>query len=289
MSMELHKSKVVSLKSHPVLTERWLQDEIVKDTSILGLGDLVVRSQERNQPKGGRLDLLLEDPESGTRYEIELQLGTVDESHIIRTIEYWDLERRRYPQYDHVAVIVAEEITSRFFNVIGLFNGFIPLIAIQLNALDVNGFMTLNSTRVLDVQSLGTEEDDSPALATDRPYWESRSTKQVLTVMDSLVELARNIDPRLVARYNKYYIGLGIDGLANNFISFKPRKKHVCLQIKIPESDESDEILENTNLQLLDYDKRWRNYRIQVNQPSVDEHRELLLELMKQAYALRNG
>ena len=72
--MELHKSKVVSLKSHPVLTERWLQDEIVKDTSILGLGDLVVRSQERIQPKGGRLDLLLEDPDSSTRYEIELQL-----------------------------------------------------------------------------------------------------------------------------------------------------------------------------------------------------------------------
>ena len=287
--MELHKSKVVSLKSHPVLTERWLQDEIVKDTSILGLGDLVVRSQERIQPKGGRLDLLLEDPDSSTRYEIELQLGTVDESHIIRTIEYWDLERRRYPQYDHVAVIVAEEITSRFFNVIGLFNGFIPLIAIQLNALEINGFLTLNSTRVLDIQSLGTEEEDSPALATDRPYWESRSTKQVLTVMDSLVELARNIDPRLVARYNKYYIGLGIDGLANNFISFKPRKKHVCLQIKIPESDETDEILENTNLQLLDYDKRWRNYRVQVNQPSVDEHRELLLDLMKQAYELRNG
>jgi hypothetical protein len=287
--MELHKSKVVSLKSHPVLTERWLQDEIVKDTSILGLGDLVVRSQERNQPKGGRLDLLLEDPDSGTRYEIELQLGTVDESHIIRTIEYWDLERRRYPQYDHVAVIVAEEITSRFFNVIGLFNGFIPLIAIQLNALEVNGFMTLNSTRVLDIQSLGTEEEDSPALATDRPYWESRSTKQVLTVVDSLVELARNIDPRLVARYNKYYIGLGIDGLANNFISFKPRKKHVCLQIKIPASAETDEILENTDMPLLEYDKRWRNYRIQVTQLDVDKNRELLLALMSQAYELRNG
>lgn len=287
--MELHKSKVVSLKSHPVLTERWLQDEIVKDTSILGLGDLVVRSQERSQPHRGRLDLLLEDPDSGTRYEVELQLGTVDESHIIRTVEYWDLERRRYPQYDHVAVIVAEEITSRFFNVIGLFNGFIPLIAIQLNALEVNGYMTLNSTRVLDIQSLGTEEEDSPALATDRPYWESRSTKQVLTVMDSIVELARDINPRLVARYNKAYIGLGIDGLANNFISFKPRKKHLCLQIKIPSSDETDEILENTDLQLLDYDKRWRHYRIQVTQSDVDKNRDLLLGLMRQAYAVRNG
>jgi hypothetical protein len=287
--MEVHKSKVVSLKSHPSLTEKWLQDEIIKDPTILGLGDVIVRSQERTQPKGGRLDLLLEDPESGVRYEVELQLGVVDESHIIRTIEYWDLERKRYPQYDHVAVIVAEEITSRFFNVIGLFNGFIPLIAIQLNALEVNGYLTLNSTRVLDVQTLGTEEDDSPALATDRPYWETRSTKEVLTVVDNIIGIARDIDPRLVARYNKHYIGLGIDGLANNFISFKPRKKHLCLQIKIPSTNQTDEILENTNLQLLDYDNRWHYYRIQVRQEDVDKNRNVLLGLMRQAYELRNG
>jgi len=108
-------------------------------------------------------------------------------------------------------------------------------------------------------------------------------------VMDSLVELARDIDPRLVARYNKHYIGVGFDGLANNFISFKPRKKHLCLQIKIPEVDETNEMLENTNLQLLDYDKRWHNYRIQVTQSDVDNNRNLLLDLMRQAYTLRNG
>lgn len=232
---------------------------------------------------------MLEDPEDNTRYEVELQLGTVDESHIIRTIEYWDLERRRYPQYDHVAVIVAEEITSRFFNVIGLFNGFIPLIAIQLNALEVNGFLTLNSTRVLDIQNLGTEEEDSPSLVTDRQYWEARSTKQVLTVVDSLIELARSIHPDLVARYNKHYIGVGIDGVANNFITFKPRKKHVCLQIRLPQSQESDESLEDTELQLLEYDNRWKNYRIQLGQKDVDAYRDLLLQMMNKAYLFRNG
>ena len=51
--MELYKSKIISLKSSPTLTERWLQDEIVKDPLILGLGEVIVRSQERNQPKGG--------------------------------------------------------------------------------------------------------------------------------------------------------------------------------------------------------------------------------------------
>lgn len=54
------------------------------------------------------------------RYEVEVQLGSTDESHIIRTIEYWDIERKRYPQYDHTAVIVAEDITSRCLNVISL-------------------------------------------------------------------------------------------------------------------------------------------------------------------------
>ncbi len=36
-----------------------------------------------------------------------------------------------------MAVIVAEDITSRFLNVISLFNKAIPLVAIQLRALEV--------------------------------------------------------------------------------------------------------------------------------------------------------
>jgi hypothetical protein len=57
------------------------------------------------------LDLLFQDVESTRRYEVEIQLGSTDEAHIIRTIEYWDVERKRYPQYDHTAVIIAEDIT----------------------------------------------------------------------------------------------------------------------------------------------------------------------------------
>jgi len=34
---------------------------------------------------------------------VELMLGSVAPSHIIRCIEYWDIERRRYPGYDHIA------------------------------------------------------------------------------------------------------------------------------------------------------------------------------------------
>lgn len=138
------KPERIWLKSHPDFTEKWVQARIAEDPSILNLGDLVLRDQERIQPRAGRLDLLLQDTDSKRRYEVELQLGATDESHIIRTLEYWDIERKRYPQYDHCAVLVAEDITSRFLNVISLFNGTIPLIALQLQAPKIDDQIALS-------------------------------------------------------------------------------------------------------------------------------------------------
>ena len=91
VALELSIPKYVGLKNHPTLNERWLQERLHENPELLGLGDVRVRDRERRQPTGGRLDLLLEDRESRTRYEVEIQLGAVDESHIIRTIEYWDV------------------------------------------------------------------------------------------------------------------------------------------------------------------------------------------------------
>jgi len=57
---------------------------------MLGLGDLEIAGREHRQPIGGRIDFLMRDAEQETYYEIEVMLGAPDESHIIRTIEYWD-------------------------------------------------------------------------------------------------------------------------------------------------------------------------------------------------------
>src|SRR5438445_12786477 len=157
--MPLMTLEPVSLSSANV-TEKMVQEQIADDPSILGLGKLELRDKERIQAHSGRLDLLLQDPETLKRYEVELQLGATDEIHIIRTIEYWDIERKRYPQYEHTAVIVAETITSRFLNVIGLFNGFIPLVAIQMRAFKVGDQVSLVFTTVLNEMRLGLVDDD---------------------------------------------------------------------------------------------------------------------------------
>ncbi len=72
------------------LNEAWLQDQIAENPGCLQLGDLVLVSRERQQAGGGRLDLLLMDRDDESMYEVEIMLGKTDETHIIRTIEYWD-------------------------------------------------------------------------------------------------------------------------------------------------------------------------------------------------------
>ena len=93
--MKYEKAEVINLKTHKEYNEKWLQARIEEDPMILGLGDIQFRHTEKILVGGGRLDTILYDPESNKRYEVEIQLGKTDESHIIRTIEYWDIERKR--------------------------------------------------------------------------------------------------------------------------------------------------------------------------------------------------
>lgn len=69
------KSEKINLGDYPELDEKWVEDLIVQDPSILGLGDLILKDRQRSQPHAGRLDILLSDPETNKRYEVELMLG----------------------------------------------------------------------------------------------------------------------------------------------------------------------------------------------------------------------
>ncbi|HWF64638.1 MAG TPA: hypothetical protein VN685_08515, partial [Rhizomicrobium sp.] len=195
---------------------------IAEDPKILGLGDVVVRDKERRQHVGGRLDLLLQEAENPRRYEVEIQLGATDESHIIRTIEYWDIERQRRPQWEHRAVIVAEEITARFFNVLRLLNRAIPLIAIKLSAFRIDDRVILHPVTVLNVREESSDPDVlDPIERADRAYWEKKSPS-TLIITDKIVSSFRaaSIEPRLT--YNRNHIAMGTTGY--NFCWFYRRK-----------------------------------------------------------------
>lgn len=280
------KLESVSIKRTDGLSEKWVQDAVAEDPSILGLGDLIVKDKERIQANAGRLDLLLQNPDSLKRYEVEIQLGSVDESHIIRTIEYWDIERKRYPQYEHAAVIVAEEITARFLNVIQLFNGAIPLIAIKMTAYKVGNEYALTFVKVLDEITYGlTDEDEPVAEPTDRNYWESqRGTKKSVATTDALLKIVNQIEPKAVLKYNKHYIGLEVGGSAMNFVSFMPRKSFVIMSFRIFQSQEIDALIDESGFEKLSYDAQFKQYRIRVESSNDEKQKEALLSLIRIAY-----
>jgi hypothetical protein len=285
MKINLIRPEKVNLKDHPELTESWLQDIIAKNPEIIGLGDLSLKDKERKQLRAGRLDILLQDPDINKRYEVEIQLGKTDESHIIRTIEYWDIERKRYPQYEHCAVIIAEEITSRFLNVIGLFNGTIPLIAIQLTAYK-NGddyFLTFN--KVLDEMNLGLVDDDEEiSEVTDRNYWETqKGTPKTIKIVDNALELITEVIPGYQLKYNKFYIGLAKNGRADNFILFKAKKNFTRMEIRLEKSDELENEIENRGIDVMDYEKRNGRYRIKLTEKDLIKHRDFLKNLVRKS------
>jgi predicted transport protein len=281
----------LSLKNHPDFNENWVQDLIAKDPSIIGLGDLVLRDRERVHPRAGRLDLLLQDPETKRRYEVELQLGSTDEAHIIRTIEYWDIERKRYPQYDHCAVLIAEDITSRFLNVVSLFNGTIPLIAVQMQALKIEDKVTLVFTTVMDELSRGSvdEDEDAESAPTDRAYWEKRGSKATVALADQLLAILKDLDPSLELKYNKFYIGLSKNGQPYNFVTFRPKKNHLHFEVKVPETEELDSKIEEAGLDTLEYNKRWGYYRLRLTKDDVKSKGAVLKELARGAYERRTS
>lgn len=279
--MKLEKSNRIWMKSNPSYTEKWLQDQIANDPSILNLGEIYVKDIERRQPSGGRLDMLFEDLEGNTRFEVELQLGSTDETHIIRTIEYWDIERKRYPNYEHVAVIVAEDITTRFFNVISLFNGQIPIIAIQVSLLEVAGNLTLNSATVLDLMP-ASYEDEVEIETVGRDYWEKRSGSS-MTVVDELVEIAQSIDPNIELTFRRGYCGLSRNGNPDNYLIFKPKKNYCQFEIKIPLTDQTTEFIEKTGLTLLPFNTKWKRYFIQIKPGEVSSNKDFFLKLIQMA------
>lgn len=265
------------------LDEKWLQDRIKEDSSLLGLGELEIAGREHRQPAGGRIDFLMRDTEDETYYEVEIMLGALDETHIIRAIEYWDIERQRRPQFEHRAVIVAEKITARFFNVLRLMNRSVPIIAIKLSAFRNGDDIVLHPITVLDVFEEVVEVEDGATDQVDRAYWEKKADLASLAIMDKILSLlkAKGIQPRVT--YNRHHIALGTTG--RNFCWFHPRKAPGHCHIEFRVTGESrDSVLSALQAGGIDANPtRAENATLSITPKFLDEQYDLVMDALKRA------
>jgi hypothetical protein len=210
--------------------EFWLRDQIYDDPSKLGLGDLDAISKERTQSKGGRLDLLLKDPDDNSMFEVELQLGDTDETHIIRTMEYWLREKQKWPRRSHTAVLVAESITSRFFEVVHLLSRAVPIIGIQANIVQVGELRALHFNKVIDTYE-EPEETEIAQQTLDEGYW-VKNHPAALDCARWYKELLERLYGDVPTKYFESYISLSVGGVARVWV-YKRKNNRASIDVKV--------------------------------------------------------
>jgi hypothetical protein len=272
--MEIPIASTISIRESG-FDEYWLQDQIYENPTCLGLGELESVAKEKQQSSGGRLDILLKNPEDDTMYEVEVMLGETDESHIIRTIEYWDNEKRKWPQRQHYAVLVAESITRRFFNVIHLFSHSIPIIAIQVNIVESNNQKSLHFSKILDTYE---EPEDGTGIEEphDEAYWRKKSTWTV-DAANELLALVGEIFESPSLRYVKGYITINV--LGNNYFWFWKRSANKSLLSFRLSDDHVDEVSKLLDEQSVSFVQKRNRIKFTVDKDFIKKHADLLRQI----------
>ena len=275
--------KPVSLAAKADFDEELLKKAVIDNPECLGLGDVRVIDRERTQKEGGRLDLLLESDDD-VRFEVEVQLGKTDPSHIIRTIEYWDNERRQYPSYDHVAVIIAENLTARFWNVINILNQSIPLIAIQVSAFKTpEGKTGFVFSKLLDRRQLNVENEETmiDAKSSCREDWQIKNP-QALAIADEILSLVENSNVKL--SFLQGYIGFKVNNRSVNFASIEPRKKFSLVKIFAPHEEIKDLL---NHLELADIRYQDNCLRIRLDLEYLKNNAVIIKKILFEAWKIR--
>jgi len=257
--------------------EYWLQDVIFDNPKVLGLGNLIAVNKEKKQSNGGRLDILLKDPTDNSMYEVEVMLGETDPSHIIRSIEYWDNEKRKFPQRQHFCVLVAESFDRRYFNVIQLMSLNIPMIAIQADLLEVSNEKILNFTKIIDIYS-EPEEDESETKTVNESTWNNDSP-WTNTNAKALFEILKGKHDRINFRYTQSYISIIIDG-RNYYWLCKRMKPTSAMFFSVKDEEKAESIKKILEEKKIEYTyNRYKEFMLSVDAESIKKNAELLNDI----------
>lgn len=273
---EIKTLDLISIRDHG-LDEYWLQDYICQNPSCLGLGDIELVSREKKQSSGGRLDILMKGSDEEL-YEIEVMLGETDETHIIRTIEYWDIEKKKRPKRQHTAVLVAEKINTRFYNVINLLSHSVPIIGIQANLYKTSeNQVSMIFTKIIDSFEEPEIEEEGEALhGLELLKGKSPEAAQVIERLTPIV-VNSCADNRINHRKNGATVFIGGE---KKITVTKRGNKQASVQYKI--SDENrNSVEELLDSKAISYDFKGGFIRIWLTPALLEEHMDVHRQIIE--------
>lgn len=274
--------------------EKRIQKEIEQESELLGLGKMTLEAREKRQING-RLDLQFKGcDDSKTRYEVELQLGKLNNDHLLRCVHYWNHERRKCPQFKHYAVIVAEEIPEYMLEAIMLFK--VPIIAIKISIDQSSG--KIAAAKRLDlpiydwtiVESQEEAEIDEYITPYDMAYLETKWSEVSRKVLNEIYKLAIEVNPETEINITKNYVGF-TDCNLYSYMFVRNKDDSLILELVLDESpdiknkiQEAGLIFKNPGNPYTKHEKKRGHYDIQISMEDINEKEKEIKELIEMAY-----
>jgi len=282
---QFRKAEVLDLKHDRRFNESWLEQRVADHPEILGLGKVIVLSQQKRQKDGvGRLDLLLESEDKNTVFVVELMLGPVDSSHIVRTIDYWlDSRKTLKANVECRAVLIGERIVdSRFRSVAEFLTRKMPLLVKEVAALQVGNMMTVHFTTVFRSDDLEPRADVLGSF--DRTSWLKKS-KETVEVAEAVIKMLQRFDDSISANFRQGFIGIRVGNKpVLNFVAFRPFRGKVRFSIRVEDASPWRKRLAKSGLQVLQTDKTDNKVRMAVTKEDVLSNKVMLKQLCNDGY-----
>ena len=274
------------------ITEAMVRDFLYESPKCLGLGDGVTGVEmERTQPnRGGNLDLLLEDvsdPNNRKRYSVEIQRGELDEAHIVRAIGYWDWERARFPDYEHHAVLVVEDI-GRFFNVVYHIN---RQPQTKLTVILMTAIKSVNEKKIgIHFRKILTSAmwgiSDTPAPESSREEMVKNKGEKFVAKAEEFLRIgfsASDAETEWDINYTKYYIGLKKNKRATTVLIVQSRKDAINVIACHEENNEVRAEIDKVDSDA-SYDGSAFKFKIPFDQINKPETKNLLQFLWRRLF-----
>lgn len=113
-----------------------------------------------------------------------------------------------------------------------------------------------------------------------------KATNRTISLAEEILDLIKhNVVENVELKYNKYYIGLSINGKTINFASFQPQKNSLKFEFKISQSDDLEKALEQFEPK---YNRVYGNYGIIINNSDeIKKNKDLFIKILKEAATSR--
>lgn len=98
-----------------------------------------------------------------------------------------------------------------------------------------------------------------------------------------MLEIINEIIPGYELKYNKFYIGLALNGKTDNFIVFRAKKNFLRIELRMDFSEEAQNIIDDSDLDYLDYDNKDGRFKFTVRDVNFENNKEVLWKLIKMA------